>query len=73
MIAPVTLDTGPLLSTFNAKDRAHARCVDFSTRFRGRRTLPGPVFAEVSWSLERWQLSEAAFVEQVAENTFELA
>ncbi|MBT2396539.1 PIN domain-containing protein [Streptomyces sp. ISL-100] len=71
-MAPTVLDTGPLLSAFNADDKHHVRCVDFFTRLQGRRLLPGPVFAEVSWSLERWPRVEAAFIEQVALGTFEL-
>lgn len=72
MIAPTVLDTGPLLSAFNAGDKHHARCVDFFTRLRGRQILPGPVFAEVSWNLERWPQVEAAFVNEVILDTFEL-
>ncbi|MHA5050044.1 type II toxin-antitoxin system VapC family toxin [Streptomyces sp. SD15] len=72
MITTTVLDTGPLLSAFNADDKHHTRCVDFFTRHRGRKILPSPVFAEVSWNLERWPQVEAAFVNEVILGTFEL-
>lgn len=66
------LDTGPLLAAFNANDKHHDRCVGFLTRLRGRKLLPSTVLAEVSWSLERWPHVEAAFIDQVAKDAFEL-
>ncbi|MFF8189985.1 type II toxin-antitoxin system VapC family toxin [Streptomyces bobili] len=66
------LDTGPLVAFFNAKDKHHARCVEFFSKLRGRKLLPSTVLAEVSWQLEHWPRVEAAFIEHAAKGTFEL-
>ncbi|MFB8279841.1 type II toxin-antitoxin system VapC family toxin [Nocardia colli] len=66
------LDTGPLVALMDRSDNRHAECAHFFSTLRGRLLLPASVMIEVCWLLEERPDVEAAFLDRVEEDVFEL-
>jgi predicted nucleic acid-binding protein len=65
-------DTGPIAASLADTDQRHPECAKLLNELPGKRLLPSPVLAEVSWLLQRWPDVEAEFLYGIARGSFEL-
>jgi predicted nucleic acid-binding protein len=71
-VIATVIDSGPILATMNVRDRHHDACARLMRTLPGRLILPGPVLAEVCWTLESRPEVESDFLRKVAAGAFEL-
>lgn len=71
-VTTTVLDTGPLVALMDRSDNRHAECAQFFSTLRGRLLLPASVMIEVCWLLEERPDVEAAYLDRVEEDVFEL-
>ncbi|WP_405167552.1 PIN domain-containing protein [Nocardia sp. NBC_01499] len=71
-VTTTVLDTGPLVALMDRSDNRHAECAQFFATLRGRLLLPASVMIEACWLLEERPDIEAAFLDRVEEDVFEL-
>lgn len=70
----LVVDTGPLVATFNNKDRAHKICTDLLETTSAQLVVPAPVLTEVCYLIEarNGTRAEAAFLNELAKDTMTL-